>query len=218
MDYRFLAEIITLRPPLFRAMLEFNRGSSSAVPEELEPLGKNASALWACTSFRRAWPCLRHEQGYWNFSEESQRLALMDADTLRRLGLFLGAAVHAEELSRVIAAEQVRELRRDLGAETCAYALKRGRYQIGSLRSLLLAPSSRGTLAARILELGTAALFLIRADWPEELRTLSEPRFPALAQDAFRPELTRSQRMALWFTMKKILLREVAPQWAPCFD
>ena len=218
MDYRFLAEIIALRPPLFRAMLEFNRGSSSAMPEALEALGKNAAALWACPSFRRAWPCPRNEREYWNFSEESQRLALMDADTLRRLGLFLGAAVHAEELSCVIAAEQVRELRRDLGSEIYAYALKRGRYQIGSLRPLLLPPSSRGTLAARIRELGTAALFLIRSDWPETLRTLSAPRFPVMEQDAFRPELTRGQRTALWFTMKKILLREVAPQWAPCFD
>lgn len=219
MDHRFLAETIALRPMLFRAMLEFNRGSSCAVPEALAPFGNKAALLWKTPSFRRAWPVRRkQDEGYWNFSEESQRLALMDAHTLGRLGLFLSAAAHAEELSRVILASQVHSLRQEIGADVFHYALKRGRYQIGSLRALLLPPPSLGPLPWRIHALAVASLDLVRADWPEPLRSLAAPRFPVAEEPAFRPELTREQRMALWFTMKKLLLREVAPQWAPCFD
>ena len=49
---------------------------------------------------------------------------------------------------------------------------------------------------------------------------LAAPRFPRQEESCidFSPSLRREQRMALWFTMKKLLLREVAPQWAPCFD
>ena len=102
MDHRFLAETIALRPMLFRAMLEFNRGSSCAVPEALAPFGNKAALLWKTPSFRRAWPVRRkQDEGYWNFSEESQRLALMDAHTLGRLGLFLTVSANLGHIGSV---------------------------------------------------------------------------------------------------------------------
>ena len=219
MDERFLAETLALRPRLFRAMLEFNR-DSSAMPDALSRLGRPLQRLWQDVAFRRAWPCPETTSGgYWNFSEESRRLALLDAATLHRLGLFFSTAVHAEELSCVIERSEVLSLRQTLGADTCAYALKRGRYQIGSLRQVLLPPASLGTLSRRIEILASASLSLLCAEWPETLRMLAAPRFPQEEHSAdFPPKLRREQRTALWFTMKKLLLREVAPEWAPCFD
>lgn len=221
MDERFLAETLAFRPQLFRAMLEFNRGGSSAMPATLSGLGNPLTTLWRDFAFRRAWPRSGiQSEGYWNFSEESQRMALLDAATLRRLGLFFSASAHAEELSRVIVRSEVLKLRQFLGADTFAYALKRGRYQMGSLRSLLLPPRSCGSLPRRIELLAEVSLVLLSADWPEKLRLLAAPRFPMQEASCadFSPSLRREQRMALWFTMKKLLLREVAPQWAPCFD
>ncbi len=221
MDERFLVETLALRPRLFRAMLEFNRGGSSAMPETLFNLGKPLTDLWEDFAFRRAWPHSGTQgEGYWNFSEESQRIALLDPVTIRRLGFFFSASAHAEELSRVIVRSEVLKLRQFLGADTFAYALKRGRYQMGSLRSLLLPPRTCGSLPRRIELLADVSLFLLSADWPEKLRLLAAPRFPRQEESCidFSPSLRREQRMALWFTMKKLLLREVAPQWAPCFD
>lgn len=224
MDYRFLVEIIALKPPLFQAILNFNREGASPLPEELSSLGEPFAALWQAPAFRRAWPASSPEKtGYWNFSEESQRLALLERPAIVRLGLFFSAAVHAEEISRVIAREQVLELRRTLGADILSYALRRGRYQVGALRSLLLVPDACGSLSRRISLLAVAAPLLVSEDWPEELRRLASSRLPqpdeAPATDrGFSPSLRRGQRRALWFTMKKLLLREVAPEWAPCFD
>ncbi len=224
MDYRFLVEVITLKPRLFRAMIAFNREYAAPVPAELSSLGGTFATLWTRQDFRRSWgPADRQETGYWNFSEESQRLALLDADTLARVGLFFSAAVHAEELAHVIAREQVLALRRELGADVLSYALKRGRYQVGSLRPLLLATDVPGDLAGRVRTLAAASLGIVSSDWPEQLRALAACRLPHVdmspsSEESSVPQLRREQRRALWFTMKKLLLREVAPEWAPCFD
>lgn len=223
MDYRFLAEVITQKPRLFRAILAFNREYAAPVPAKLSSLGESFAALWRWQDFRRAWGPSAPQTGYWNFSEESQRLALLDADTLERVGLFFSAAVHAEELSHVIAREQVLTLRREIGADVLSYALRRGRYQVGSLRALLLAPEDPKDLPGRIRTLAATALAVISLDWPGPLRELAASRLPivALSQSSEEPpfpQLRREQRRALWFTMKKLLLREVAPKWAPCFD
>ncbi len=222
MDYRFLAEIIERKPQLFKAVLSFNKPFSSALPPELAELGKPWTGLWNRPEFRRAWPLPdQPAQGYWNFYEESRRMALLSADTVERLCLFFSAAVHAEELSQVIARAQVLELRRRLGADVVTYALKRGRYQVSGLRAPLLVPASFGSLAERIDLLARTVPALVGEGWPEELRALAPPCFSAPKDQndaAFVPSLRREQRTALWFTMKKLLLREVAPQWAPCFD
>lgn len=225
MDYRFLTEVITQKPGLFRAMLVFNREYAAPEPGELAALGKPFSALWNRQDFRRAWasPAPRPQKGYWNFSEESQRLALLDSGTLEKVGLLFSAAVHAEELSHLIARDSVLEMRQAIGADVFSYALKRGRYQVGSLRGALLVPASLGTLEQRIRMLASVSMAIISSGWPEELRALAASRLPRPGdssgpEEPFSPELPREQRRALWFTMKKLLLREVAPEWAPCFD
>ena len=222
MDYRFLAEIIALKPQLFRAMLNFNRKSAAPLPEELASLGGPFAGLWTRPDFRRAWPVpTSSAPGYWSFHEESRRMALLDADTVAALGLFFSAAVHGEELAHVISRDQVLELHSTLGADIFSYALKRGRYQISGLRSVLLVPESYGSLSRRIRILAALAPALIAEGWPEELRVLAQDRLPTADQtegEKFEPRLRREQRTALWFTMKKLLLREVAPEWAPCFD
>ena len=223
MDHRFLEDIIAHKPQLFRAILNFNRNVSD-VPKELSSLGSSFTVLWHDPYFRRAWPsALSDHTGYWNFSEESQRLALLDSPTLERLGLFFSAAVHAEELSRIIAQKQVLELRQQFGQDILSYALKRGRYQIGGIREVLQVPVSFGPLVQRIRILAAEAPAMIGTGWPEELKVLALPRFPHMdgaphEEKRWFPHLRREQRRALWFTMKKLLLREVAPQWAPCFD
>ena len=219
MDHRFLTEALVRSPLLFRAMLTFNRDAYAPVPEELTALGSPLCGLWTRADFRRAWPLRPKENGYWNFSEESQRIALLDKATIEKLGLFFSAAVHAEELSRVIARSEVLELRASLGTDVVSYALKRGRYQIGGVRGTLPFPAVQGSLVMRIKEISAVSLAMLSADWPEDLRRMAAPRLPKMPEsEEAIPALRREQRSALWFTMKKLLLREVAPEWTQCFD
>ena len=43
-------------------------------------------------------------------------------------------------------------------------------------------------------------------------------RLHALPEAAVLPSLTEDERHELWRGVKKLLLKEVAPSWAPCFD
>ena len=226
----FLAETLERRPALFRAMVEMNRellpalpasapGKSEKVPAAFlrDPLVRRAlrrsPSSDACSS-----------NGWWDFAEETSRLALLPAQAVRDAALRFSAAVFAEDMARIIDRAQVLALREAIGADIVAYALRRGRWQVGSLRqSIASMPFTAGPpLHQRILGLARAILILTAQEWPAPLRKLWFQRL-GLDADTFTdlaalPQLSREQRRALWFTLKKILLREAAPQWAPCFD
>jgi hypothetical protein len=66
---------------------------------------------------------------------------------------------------------------------------------------------------------GFAALRLCAADWPPPLRRLAEPRLPPELRASGKrlPALPREALPVIWLDVKKLLLREVAPQWQACF-
>ena len=236
MDQRFLADTVCRRASLFDAMVEFNRSRllASGPSPALSFCLKNAPALLNDPAVRRACANASPETGFpgwWDFSEETQRLVLLPAEALHRLAFCFSAAVHAEELALVLDRERVRELRTCMGDDIFSYAIRRGRYQIGSLRQGIMAHLPPLPLLERVLLLARTVLLLMAEPWPERLRQLWQEKllqmdrlFPSsfFSEDAAPfgplPQLSREQRRALWFTLKKILLREAAPQWAPCFD
>ncbi|WP_446424038.1 SctK family type III secretion system sorting platform protein [Mailhella sp.] len=232
MDQRFLEETVRRRPALFEAIVAFNRSQlrSAAASSSHSVCPSMASALFSDARIRRA--CVSAcdtsvtPRGWWDFSEETRRLVLLSPEQLRRLALCFSAAVHAEELARILDRKQVLELRDLLGDDVFSYAIRRGRYQIGSLRQVILQYLPAAPLGERLLLLARAVLLLMGEAWPDELRRLWVLKLNALdfvsdglsASAGPLPQLSREQRRALWFTLKKILLREAAPQWAPCFD
>ena len=234
MDQRFLIEAISRKPELFKAIVGFNRAqlSSSTPCSLLLPLGEVGNALsrdpvarYACADKSRT-----SSNSWWDFSEESCRLILLSEAELRNLALTFSAAVFAEEMALVLDKAQVVELRTLLGDGIFNYAIRRGRYQIGSLRPFLIEAMQDDSLAQKIQRLASAVMHSISRNWPEELRKvwqekLGKAGMPALPSentaklaDGTLPILRADQRRILWFTLKKLLLREAAPQWAPCFD
>ena len=231
MDQRFLDETVCRKPELFKAMVDFNRPRQerSAVAA-LRPLGELGNALLSDPVIRKALNSNSPAQGtsdsWWDFSDETFRLLLIEDAVLKKAALSFSAAVYAEELSLVIDRELVLKLRALLGEEIFSYALRRGRYQIGSLRSFLTSQFTSGALDERIAMLASAILFRLADSWPERVRNLWLAKLRSsgmLSQELADieealPSLSREQRRALWFTLKKLLLREAAPQWVPCFD
>lgn len=235
MDQRFLDETVSLRPELFKAMADFNRTLCKARSDSSSLLGD----AWGSSLLRD--PLIRRFQlesvpdrasaGWWDFSDETYRLLLVEDVVLHQAALHFSAAVYAEELASVIDRAQVLELRRFLGDRIFNYALRRGRYQIGSLRTALTQLNRNGSLCERIASLEAFLLSSVAEGWPERLRTLWSEKLrrivmldgASLLQGQSSdlsplPPLGRDQRRTLWFTLKKLLLREAAPQWAPCFD
>ncbi len=232
MDQRFLEETVRRRPALFEAIAAFNRGQirSGSVSSVLSACPHAAPALLDDARIRRAWASACNKaaptSGWWDFSDETRRLVLLSPEQIRRLALCFSAAVHAEELAHILDRRQVLEMRALLGEDVFAYAIRRGRYQIGSLRQDILRAMPAATLGERLLLLARAVLLLMGETWPEDLRRIWHQKLsllsftsevPAFTAESL-PQPSREQRRALWFTLKKILLREAAPQWAPCFD
>ncbi len=215
----FFSDIITRKPALFRAMLAFNGCLDSVAPcrpEEWPVPGLDMDLLVAELSRRGspvlAWPVAPPEEGFWDFTEESRRLAFLSGEERERLGSVFGVCVHAAELARIITRDRVLPLREALGEPLYRYGIQRGQYQLGSVRQFFLSLDVREPLLERMRRHGRLALALCCAPWPAALKE----RVAGAAEDA--PPVSPAVQRAVWFGLKKLLLKEVAPQWAPCFD
>jgi hypothetical protein len=200
--YRFLSG----EPALLRAAADFNRPAGGPAVPRFRPM-----AAWP--GWRAFFPGPGGE--LWDFRDEKRRLALVEAETFRRLCLYWGAAVLAEDVAQAIDSRTVAGLKSALGPELYGFALGRGRFCLGSGRRLHR-PEKAGPASlaqADLLEIGLSAVSACAQDWPAELRTQAEIRFGVrLAEPG--PPLGPAE--VTWRWLKKILL-EVAPQWRPCF-
>ena len=222
MHKNFFVDMVDRKPDLFAAILRFNgltaprgaadlsaqvRGLCAAMPEALvDELLRNSR------SRRHVFALSSSAGSFWDFAEESRRLALLEPETLATLTRFYGAGLHALDVARTVLGREVAALRQGIGEDAYAYALQRGQYQAMAGRELFAARHKDLPLAERIVLHGREALGLISADWPQPLQNLS----PAAALSDVVPQ--PDMRRGMWFDMKKILLKEVAATWAPCFD
>ena len=109
-------------------------------------------------------------------------------------------------------------MRHALGEELYRYALHRGQYQLGGVRRLFARLHPSLPLAERCALHGSMALRLVASGWPAELARRFFSKLPdaPLTQDV--PEFGEAEIRDVWIARKKLLLKEVAPAWTPCFD
>lgn len=233
MDKAFFFEIISNKPELFSAIVEFNckllyevmlKVSDEMTALTIATPGFDVSlnqklALWAIDLKKDR--LVETEYCFWDFGEETRRLALLEPEVIERLELVFGAAIHAEDISKVLKRAEVLKLQQILGEELYQYSLLRGRYQLGTVRRFFLAKEIPLPLSDRIQWDGRLALRICSSSWP----TFLQSRFFSQLKMLFLPQEERmSQEYSLpvikgvWDGLKKILLREVAPQWTPFFD
>lgn len=225
----FYRELAATRPELLGAIWRFNSPGAPEAPGAPDAAGAPdapgavapaVAALLAASPrgrgvlARLAAPAA----GFWAFEEESRRLALLDAPTLEALALHFGAAVNARALAAVVVRKDAEALTAALGRELVDYARGRGGFQLGEVRAPFLARHGDLPLAERVRLHGREALALCAGRWPEALRGLAARRFPGLLDGRVpAPEHDRAQGRLVWFGLKKLLTKEVAPWWAPCF-
>ena len=214
----FYRELAATRPELLGAIWRFNApgapgGASGAVAPAVaallaaSPRGRGGLARLTAPA-----------PGVWAVGADSRRLALLDAPTLEALTLHFGAAVNARALAAVVVRKDAEALTAALGRELVDYARGRGGFQLGEVRTPFLARHGDLPLAERVRLHGREALALCAGRWPEALRGLAARRFPGLLDGKTpAPEHDRAQTRLVWFGLKKLLTKEVAPWWAPCF-
>lgn len=217
MSRDFFTAALRTKPSLLRAMLAFN--GVLACPPLPTPL---PTALAGVPQAARLWthPAVRRRCGgscaadpdFWDFEDEVFRLAFLDAATLDRLALTFGVAVLAPEICRLLRRAEVCAARERLG-ELYAYALHRARFQVNEISSPFC--TLEAPLDVRAQALGAWGLRALTRRCPPVLQSRFARLRPASGMDTI---LDTEQQTRLWADMKKVLLKEVAPAWTPCFD
>ena len=161
---------------------------------------------------------------FWDFSEHSRKLALLDDPQLSRLAAVAGVTLHAPALARIVERRERASCREALGEALFEYAQTRGQYQTGAAGDIVARLDTDMPLPARCRLHGWRALHWCCQRWPEALRRLFQQRLERLAagiavggDEARDAVLDDAGWQALWRLLKKCLLREVAPAWAPYF-
>jgi len=218
----FYRDIAGSRPELLSAILRFNASQSPPADGGRVPELKD-SLKAVLEGSARGRSCLARlggaEEGFWGFEDELRRLALLEAPVLRALLLHFGAAVNARELSMVVRREEQKALRDALGGGLVDFALGRGAFMLGETRQYFLPVHADKPLDERVFLHGLKALGVCVGRWPETLLLRAERRFGSLVREAPLPaERDHKVERLVWFGLKKLLIKEVAPQWAPCFS
>lgn len=222
----FFADTLNRRPQLWQALLQASpsrKSTSQAVPLWHTELGPAAHSLqdWLLqrplTSLQTSAADEKAEVPFWDYEEESRRLALLDMDALQRLCRMTGVALHAPDIAAVLLRDEVLPLREALGEPVYHYALYRGQYELGAVRRFFQGNSGM-PLTERCAWHGNMALRLVSGLWPQELSLPFCQRLPVLPDGMTLPSLTEDESHELWRGLKKLLLKEVAPSWAPCFN
>lgn len=223
MNRFFFRELLANNSDVLRESFAFNPKER---PVEPMPEGGLWDAARRCPDLSRIW-ARRHPQEYspdtapyWDFTQDSHRLAFMTPEALTLLARLAAAAVFAPEIAATVLKTDIEPLHAFLGRDICNWALTRGRWQIGALRAPLAAAASGISLEQKCASLARLMLEAVRAGWPEALQTRTQSLFAALdLPDAYdAPALDPGLRDALWYFLKKLIVRELDKQWQPYFD
>ena len=157
---------------------------------------------------------------FWDFAEESRKLALLDDRCLVHLAQVSGVTLHARELAKVVERTARGVLCSALGEKLFFYALARGQYQAGASEEIFAKRDTHLSLEARCQTHGWLALRFCAMAWPEALRSRFIRRLDSFSDSPTdcTAHLDDARWQALWRMLKKCLLREVAPSWAAYFS
>ena len=215
----YFRELLESNLPLLRHVIDFNRDRTA--PASDVPIFRAAMRnreLNAAWEKQLGQP--QPQASYWEFTEESRRLALLPATELRKLALIAAASLTSDLIVHTVTRDDVLALRDYFGQDLIDYATTRGRFQAGTLLAAVADFRPAGVppvLAAQYT--AWLVLAVIRNEWPEELKT----RTSALWAEVNLPtagDATEAKSLAapLWHFLKKLISRELDAKWKPYFD
>lgn len=225
MNKGFFSECIQNRP-LFSAMLEFNIRKFQPEENMLPECRAFADpAFFKQKYFAKYAAKLTSNKAdfFWDFTEESKRLALLDGQTLAELCFVLGTCIHSQEIAHTLEKEKVLALKNFLGKELYAYAVCRAPFQARFLKRFFAEKNTDLPLADKIKKNGTTALYGCTLNWQVQLKQdflqklkESAPQLTEYAEN--ETQLTAEQTRILWFSVKKLLVQEVDAAWRTYFN
>lgn len=223
MNKGFFSESIK-KPAFFSAMLKFNleQYEKNAADSLNAAAEKYADSSFLSESFYKKYAKPKIKP-FWDFADETKRLALMNSTDLQMLALLTGTSVHAEEISRTIEKNAVLALRSDLGTQLYSYALKRGTFQTKFLKTFFAHKDNTLSLLQKIRKHGEQAIAYCTYTWQDELTEIfcktHEQTMPDLLHYIEeKADIPPEQSRMLWFSVKKLLIQELDSTWQNYFN
>lgn len=225
----FLKKLIRERHPLAPLIFAFNLAPASWIHEswiEGTPKASWFGRLKPSARARRRLSLLilrEHGlEGTWcfDFREASRRVALLDGETLERLALFTGIALDASRISKIIDRDSVLRLKNGIGDDGYRFALKRAPFLLNA--AAVPGPAGEPVDPSRFrehaLSRGMAGLEACLAGEPAALVRRFRLKLPRRWPERPSGEVPDGGKDAWWPLVRKVLLKEVAPEWSPCFS
>lgn len=211
------------RPQLLAMVVRFNTlGPSSLHPdhapawlqrEDVQHIAATARGRRRISNYLN--DCLELDAPeFYDFQPWHRRFALLEFPILDRLSLFTASTLLSPFVSRMVGQEEVRQAKQALGEELFGFAVKRARF-IATDRSGVPVPTDISTAAIRQLGwrqiecclAGESPQLIERLNWklPLELRLTHEHK-------------AGSGKERIAELMRKLLITEVQPELASCFE
>ena len=160
---------------------------------------------------------------FWDFTENSRKLALLDSEATIQLAHIVGVSVNANSLAKLVLRKDREQAISVLGENLFKYALMRGQYQVGSVANFFVSKNTDIPLSNRCFWHGWGILATLGKNWPKQLEETFLSRIHPLAQsdavdlDAASFTVSNDVSSQLWTLVKRCLVREVSPAWAQYF-
>ena len=221
----FYRNLVSDMPQLFEAVVQFNKSLQEA--DKMYDFGNNTILEEVINRSNRAKAMFSKggSVGFWDFEEESRRIALLDVSILKNLIVSWGSALCAPILNRFVRRDDVEILNKSVGSRYLDFARGKGGFILGDLSKMIKLEEQAvdpEKMYSLIIKYGMHAYSICSAKWPEPLQSFENKKIEKYLPDLFEYriqslQVSPSHFRAIWFSMKKILLKEVAPQWTPCF-
>jgi len=153
---------------------------------------------------------------FFDFQPARRRFALLDTGVLSRLAQYVGAALAWPRISRAVGRDQVLQWKQQLGEDLYQFAVKRAPFLMSAnstLPQLLREGETESTATA-----GWRALACCCTSDPPGLVQRFQLKFPPSVEIEFDRQIAEQDRDRVVSLLKKILLAEVQPESASCFN
>lgn len=174
------------------------------------PRGRHRLSRWIASRWDLSVP----DPG--EFKDPPRRLALLEYTLLERLIALIGAAVYSRKIALAVDRDTQTRLKQSLG-DDYLFAVKRAPFLVKDLPERLaqpIGPDPRNQLQ----KAGRVCVLNCIPDASSALWQRLALKFPPGAPLDRGDTLNDSERSSVWKSLKRILVSEVNPAVAPCFN
>ncbi len=236
MHKNFFHDALTYNTELIKGMLNFNNALLHAhAYAKLEgmtmPSNIDAQKIMNLPAFKKIL-YKDYDGFFWDFYDESRRLVLIDKACIKKLMLYMGICIHAKNVAQCVSQKDVLILQNGLGGEAFSFAVHRAQFMLGGINITHFDFLKHEHIYPKVVLSGVFAVHFCAHEFPQQLYNILLEYMQEFAMDhEIVPNILEAylegvptnnmapkEKQNLWFSMKKILLKEVDPQWKPYFN